>query len=125
MNHSPNVDHEAILRARATLLGSGTVGLHEEIRAYRVLAHVGPLTYLPKLSRALLEFGEKEFTHQPEIRLNLTAEALDAARALDASDPQRSELLSNALDAYRRQLEVLGRPVDSLAIGEEGERPQP
>lgn len=119
MNHSENVDHESVLRARAILLGSGRIGLHEEIRAYRVLAQVGPLTYLPKLARALLMLSHQEFRNQPEIRLNLTAEALAAVRRLDASEPKRTELLIDTLNDYQRQLYTLGRRAEGFAVREE------
>ncbi|MFC5033937.1 hypothetical protein ACQFX6_03800 [Streptomyces sp. DSM 41987] len=119
MNHSENVDHESVLRARAILLGSGRIGLHEEIRAYRVLAQVGPLTYLPKLARALLMLSHQEFRNQPEIRLNLTAEALAAVRKLDASEPKRTELLIDTLNDYQRQLYTLGRRAEGFAVREE------
>ena len=119
MNHSENVDHDAVLRARAVLLGSGRIDLHQEIRAYRVLAQVGPLTYLPKLARALLTLIHQEFRDQPEIRLNLTAEALAAARELDVSEPKRTELLIETLDAYQHQLYTLGRSAEGFAVREE------
>ncbi|MFE4332092.1 hypothetical protein ACFRQM_22530 [Streptomyces sp. NPDC056831] len=57
MNHSENVDQDAVLRARTMLLGSGGLSVEQEIEAYRVLAGVSPLTYLPKLSEALVGDG--------------------------------------------------------------------
>ncbi|MCM2417234.1 hypothetical protein [Streptomyces sp. RKAG293] len=119
MNHSQNVDHESVLRARAILLGSGRIGLHEEIRAYRVLAQVGPLTYLPKLVRALLMLSHLEFRDRPEIQLNLIAEALTAVRRLDASEPKRTELLIETLNDYQHQLYTLGRRAEGFAVREE------
>ncbi|MFJ3309968.1 hypothetical protein ACIPSA_44600 [Streptomyces sp. NPDC086549] len=72
MDHSEKVDQDAVLRARTMLLGSGRLSLARQIEAYRVLAKVGPLTYLPKLCDALVFYGyEPEFRDRPDIRLAL------------------------------------------------------
>ncbi|WP_413752492.1 hypothetical protein NRF20_10875 [Streptomyces sp. R-74717] len=120
MNLSENVDQDAVLRARTMLLGSGGLSVEQEIDAYRVLAEVSPLTYLPKLSKALLSFGyAQEFRDRPDIQLALHAQAAAAARRIGAGEPRRTEFLIRALTAYQHQLYSAGRRVDGFAICEE------
>ncbi|MFE0515233.1 hypothetical protein, partial [Streptomyces sp. NPDC058964] len=120
MNHTEKLDQDAVLRARTMLLGSGRLSPMREIEAYRVLAGVGPLTYLPKLCEALISYGyEAEFRGRPDIRLALSAEAVDVARRIDTSLPQRTELLARALSAYEFELYEAGRRTEGLAICEE------
>lgn len=101
------------------LLGSGRLGLRREIGAYRVLAEVSPLVYLPRLIRALLTLSYQELRDQPEACLTVRAEAVAAARRLDETEPKRAELLIDALDAYQRQLYTLGRRAEGFSVREE------
>lgn len=102
------------------LLGSGGLSVEQEIEAYRVLAEVSPLTYLPKLSEALVSFGyAQEFRDRPDIQLALHAQAAAAARRIDAGEPRRTDFLIRALTAYQHQLYSVGRRVDGFAICEE------
>ncbi|MFC9620622.1 hypothetical protein ACFTXM_11665 [Streptomyces sp. NPDC056930] len=120
MNHSENVDQDAVLRARTMLLGSGGLSVEQEIDAYRVLAEVSPLTYMPKLSKALVSFGyAPEFRDRPDIQLALHAEAVAAARRIGAEEPKRTELLIGALTPYQRLLYTAGRRAEGFAICEE------
>ncbi|QIY93021.1 hypothetical protein HEP87_00705 [Streptomyces sp. S1D4-11] len=76
MDHADKVDQDAVLRARTMLLGSGRLSLGQQVEAYRVLSAVGPLTYLPKLTEALLSYGyAPEVRDQPEVQLARHAEA--------------------------------------------------
>ncbi|GAA1561792.1 hypothetical protein [Streptomyces globosus] len=108
MNHTANTNHDAVLRARVALLGSGTLPLRQQVAAYRLLAEVTPLAYLPRLSIALYDYSRQEFAHDPRIALALRAESLDAARRMHALEPERLELLVAALDAYRELLDTTG-----------------
>ncbi|MGW1881348.1 hypothetical protein [Streptomyces sp. NPDC001970] len=119
MNHSENVDQDTVLRARTMLLGSGRLGLHQEVGAYRVLAEVSPLAYLPRLTRALLTLSHREFRDRPEIRLSVIEEAVAAARRFDEREPKRAELLIDALDAYQHRLYALGRRAEGFSVREE------
>ncbi|MEU8777910.1 hypothetical protein [Streptomyces sp. NPDC048606] len=117
MNSSGNVDHDAVLRARTTLLGSGTLSPLDEIEAYRVLADVSPLTYRPKLVRALMRRGgAPEFWHRPDVRLALYGRAADAARDLDTAYGQREVLLFEALDRLQRELFAADRHEEARAV---------
>ncbi|MFI1254312.1 hypothetical protein ACH4U6_10955 [Streptomyces netropsis] len=119
MNHSENVDHDAVLRARTMLLGSGRLALQQRVEAYRVLADVGPLTYLPRLSRALVWLSNDAYRDQPEACLALRAEAVEAARRLDEKESGRTELLVDALRAYQQSLYALGRRAEGFSVREE------
>ncbi|UUU25657.1 hypothetical protein [Streptomyces sp. DSM 40750] len=117
---SGDVDQDAVLRARNVLLGSGRPTPRDEVEACRVLARVSPASYLPRLSRALIGLGHGDaFDELPEARLALFEEAAQAAYALDGSDPMRTEVLLRALDALQRQVFVLGRRAEGLALREE------
>ncbi|MFE1228345.1 hypothetical protein [Streptomyces sp. NPDC058745] len=111
------IDHDAVLRARVLLLGSGRLRLLEEVHAYRVLAEVSPKAYLPKLVDALLLMSYR--SRDPEVDLTLTAEAVEAARRIEAGAPARAERLHRALDAYQRALFALGRRAEGRAACEE------
>lgn len=120
MNHSENVDHDAVLRARTMLLGSDRPSLSQEVQAYRVLARVSPAAYLPKLVRALVSYGyEVGDKGGLEPRLALHAEAAAAGRRIDVGEPNRTELLCRALDVYQRTLLSAGRRAEAFAVGEE------
>ncbi|MFJ3502103.1 hypothetical protein [Streptomyces sp. NPDC090135] len=124
MNHSgnisQNIDQDTVLRARTMLLGSGRLGLPQEVEAYRVLAKVSPAAYLPKLVRALASYGyEVGRRRGPERELVLYAEAVDAARRIGADHPRRAVLLIGALRDYERTLFELGRRAEGRAVCEE------
>ncbi|MFD3994620.1 hypothetical protein [Streptomyces sp. NPDC058548] len=120
MNHSENVDHDAVLRARTMLLGSGRPSLSQEVQAYRVLAKVSPAAYLPKLVAALARYGyEPGFRDHPLPRLALHAEAAEAARRLDVTETNGARLLCQALDAYQYTLFLVGRREEGMAVCEE------
>ncbi|MFJ3175079.1 hypothetical protein ACIPJK_30375 [Streptomyces roseus] len=119
MNHSANIDHHAVLRARVALLGSGKPSVRERVAAYRVLAQVSPLAYLPPLSAALWKYSRYEFAHQPEIALALRAESVAAARRMCALEPGRSDLLLTALANHRELLILLDRQEELRAVEEE------
>lgn len=118
MNHAENVDHDAVLRARMLLLGSGRINIDEEIDAYRVLARVSPAVYLPRLASELVNYGYREL-RDPELRLALRTGAAAAARAMDRAEPKRAELLTRALRACRHELYILGRRKEAFAVCEE------
>ncbi|MEY9969607.1 tetratricopeptide (TPR) repeat protein [Streptacidiphilus sp. MAP12-16] len=118
MNSPGNVDQDEVLRARHMLLGSGRLSHKQQVDAYRTLAQVSPLSYLPRLARALLMVGY-QLRDKPETELALFAEALAAARAIGQSEPKRTELLMQVLDAYQRQLYVMGRRTEGFTVREE------
>ncbi|WP_405387123.1 hypothetical protein OG596_04510 [Streptomyces sp. NBC_01102] len=68
MNHSENIDHDAVLRARTLLLGSGGITVPHEADAYRI-PRVSPATHLPRLARTLLTFSYLKL-EKPELRLS-------------------------------------------------------
>ncbi|MFJ5137287.1 hypothetical protein [Streptomyces sp. NPDC088707] len=119
MNHSENVDQDVVLQARTMLLGSGRPSLAREVQAYRVLARVSPASYLPKLARALVSYGYEVGPAGMEPRLALHAEAADAARRIDADEPNRADVLCGVLDSYRRTLLTVGRRAEAFAASEE------
>ncbi|MCX5192600.1 hypothetical protein OOK31_01625 [Streptomyces sp. NBC_00249] len=120
MNSSGHVDHDAVLRARTTLLGSGELTLCQKIEAYRVLADVSPLTYRPKLTYALVLRGfAAEFRDRPDVRLALFAEAVAVARGIGAQEPKGTQLLGEALYFYQRELFDADRPAEGQATREE------
>ncbi|MFJ3704328.1 MULTISPECIES: hypothetical protein [Streptomyces] len=118
MNHRESVDHDAVLRARTLLLGSGTINVHEAVDAYRLLARVNPAVYLPRLSRALLEYGVVG-PGDAETRLTVLTEAASAARRMNDDEPKRAALLLKALEACERELLLLGRTGQARAVREE------
>ncbi|MFE9462838.1 hypothetical protein ACFYNW_04040 [Streptomyces virginiae] len=111
------INHDAVLRARVLLLGSGRLSVLEQVDAYRVLAEVSPKAYLPKLVDALLLMSYR--TRNPEVELALTTEAVEAARRIEAGLPTRAERLRRALDAHQRALFALGRRAEGRAACEE------
>ena len=120
MNPPENVDQYAVMRARAMLLGSGRPSYRQEVEACRVLAKVSPLTYLPRLVRALLMLSyQPEFRDRPQECLAVCEESLAAARLVEAGEPKRLELLADALNACQRELYRLGRREDGFAVREE------
>ncbi|MFF0214974.1 hypothetical protein [Streptomyces vinaceus] len=119
MNHSANINHDAVLRARVALLGSGKPSVRERVAAYRVLAQVSPLAYLPLLSAALWKYSRYEFAHQPEIALALRAESVAAARRMYALEPGRGDLLLTARTHHRELLVLMDRQEELRAVEEE------
>ncbi|MGA5445469.1 hypothetical protein ACPCVO_02330 [Streptomyces umbrinus] len=120
MDHTEKVDQDAVLRARTTLLGSGRPSVGQQVEAYRVLSAVSPLTYLPKLTEALLSYGyAPEVQDRPDVRLARHAEAAAAARRIEAGEHNRTELLVRALSAYRYELCAVGRRAEGFAVCEE------
>ncbi|MFH7596792.1 hypothetical protein WDV06_17080 [Streptomyces racemochromogenes] len=119
MNPTPHINHDAVLRARVALLGSGTLPAREEVAACRVLAQVSPMAYLPRLAEALYEYSRQEFAHEPGTALALRAEAVAAARRMCDLEHGRTPLLLTALERYRRQLEGMDRPEELASVDEE------
>ncbi|MFB7216015.1 hypothetical protein [Streptomyces sp. NPDC056255] len=111
------IDHDAVLRARVLLLGSGRLSLLEQVHAYRVLAEVSPKAYLPKLVDALLSMSYH--SRDPEVDLVLAAEAVEAGRRIEAGAPARAERLRRALDVHQSALFALGRRAEGRAVCEE------
>ncbi|MEV6669495.1 hypothetical protein [Streptomyces sp. NPDC051162] len=111
------IDHDAVLRARVLLLGSGRPSRAELIGAYRVLAEVSPTAYVPKLVDALLALRHE--SRDPKVDVALAAEASRAARRIEVEAPNRAERLHRALDAYQASLFALGRRAEGRAICEE------
>ncbi|MEU8618526.1 hypothetical protein [Streptomyces sp. NPDC048623] len=112
-----NIDHDAVLRARVLLLGSGRLSDWEEVLAYRVLAEVSPKAYLPKLVDGLLLASYR--SRDPRVDLSLATEAVGAARRITDDVPGRVERLRRALDARQRALFALGRRAEGRAVCEE------
>ncbi|WP_330328573.1 hypothetical protein OHS33_01680 [Streptomyces sp. NBC_00536] len=119
MTFSAHISHDAVLRARVALLGSGKPLLAERVAAYRILARVSPLAYLPLLAGALRKYGAREFAHEPAIQLALLAESVAAAREMYAREPGRAGLLIDALRAYGGQLARMERRAEARAADEE------
>ncbi len=102
------------------LLESGRPSVARQVEAYRVLAVVSPLTYMPKLAQALMSASyEREIRDLPEAKLAWGAEAVAAARRVDEGEPKRTELLVRVLDSYRFDLYEVGRRAEGLAVCEE------
>ncbi|MFJ5118824.1 MULTISPECIES: hypothetical protein [unclassified Kitasatospora] len=117
MNHSGKIDQDDIVRAQVMLLASGRRTPHEEVDAYRVLAQVSPVAYLPRLVLALqrLSYNSGSGERHPAC-LALCEEAVAAARAIDPVEPARADLLYGALDTCQRELYTLGRRAEGLAM---------
>lgn len=119
MNHTGNISHHEVLRARVALLGSGTLPIRHQVAAYRTLAEVSPLAYLPLLAEALYEYSRMEFAHRPEIALALRAEGVAAARRMCGMEAGWEDVLVTALEHYREQLALMGREGELAAVDEE------
>lgn len=119
MNPMANINHDAVLRARVALLGSQALPVRQQVAAYRVLAQVSPLAYLPLLAVALYDYSRQDFAHLPETALALRAESVAAARRMYGLEPGRVELLVAALAAYKEQLVLMGRAEEAGAVDEE------
>ncbi|WP_404952788.1 hypothetical protein [Streptomyces sp. 147326] len=119
MTHTAHPSHDMVLRARVALLGSQALPVRQEVAAYRVLAQVSPLAYLPLLTVALYEYSRQEFADEPGTALALRAEAVAAARRMHAMEPDRADLLVAALIRYKEQLTVMGRQAELDAVDRE------
>ncbi|WP_327411700.1 hypothetical protein [Streptomyces sp. NBC_01233] len=119
MTSSAHPSHDAVLRARVALLGSQALPVRQEVAAYRVLAQVSPLAYLPLLTVALYEYSRQEFAGLPGTALALRAEAVAAARRMYSMEPDRADLLAAALIRYKEQLTVMGRQAELDAVERE------
>ncbi|WP_158754405.1 hypothetical protein [Streptomyces sp. NRRL F-2580] len=119
MTHTAHPSHDAVLRARVALLGSQALSVRQEVAAYRVLAQVSPLAYLPLLPHALYEYSRMEFAHLPETALALRAEAVAAARRIYSMEPDRARVLVGALLRYKQQLVLMGREAEVDAVDQE------
>ncbi|MEU9033114.1 hypothetical protein AB0D46_37580 [Streptomyces sp. NPDC048383] len=109
MDHTAHINHDAVLRARVSLLASGTLPVRRQVAAYRVLVQVSPLAYLPRLVEALYAYSAQEFWDRPDIALALRTEALSAARRMGALEQGWEELIAAALAGYGEQLALMGR----------------
>ncbi|MEU7026304.1 hypothetical protein AB0A60_06375 [Streptomyces sp. NPDC046275] len=97
------IDRDAVVRAQVLLLGTEEPEILERIAAYRVLAEMGPLTYLPKLSGALCELADAPVLEdRPELRLRYFSEALEIARRLGDDEPARDFLVRAARSGCER-----------------------
>ncbi|AWZ06755.1 MULTISPECIES: hypothetical protein [unclassified Streptomyces] len=119
MNSSSHINHNAVLRARVALLASWELLAKEEVAAYRVLVDVSPLAYLPRLAVALREYSRQEFSGDPRTALALHAESVAAARRMCALEPERTDLLVDALVHYRERLVLMGRHAEVPAVDRE------
>ncbi|MFG2982171.1 hypothetical protein ACGFYQ_13080 [Streptomyces sp. NPDC048258] len=119
MNHTAHINHDAVLRARVALLGSGTLPIREQVAAFRVLVQVSPLAYLPLLTVALYDYSRQEFAHRPETALALRAESVAAARRMHALEPERASLLEAALIRCAEQLSLMDRHDELAAVEQE------
>ncbi|MEV7612087.1 hypothetical protein [Streptomyces sp. NPDC089799] len=115
MDHSANINHDAVLRARVALLGSTELPIRQRVAAYRVLAQVSPLAYLPRLIEALIDYSRQEFADQPDIAMALRAESVTAARRVLDLNPERAHLLT--LEMHQK-LRSMIRQQDVLAVQE-------
>ncbi|MFJ7775852.1 hypothetical protein [Streptomyces yangpuensis] len=118
MTHTAHISHDAVLRAQVALYHVHPTA-REEVAAYRVLAQVSPLAYLPLLAHALSKYVMHEFADRPEISLALRAEAVDAARRMNSLEAGREPLLITTLHSYRIQLKHMGRQEELAAVEEE------
>ncbi|WP_392842626.1 hypothetical protein [Streptomyces sp. LN500] len=108
MNLSGTVDQDDIVRARTVLLASGRRTPREEVDAYRVLAQVSPVSYLPRLVKALQRLSyDTSAGERHAACLALREETVAAARAIDPAEPARGDLLYEALDSCQRELYTL------------------
>ena len=103
------------------LLGSDRPSLSQEVQAYRVLARVSPASCLPRPARALVSYGyEAGDRGGMEPRLARHAEAADAARRIDADDPNRAAPLFDDGVALARRVpeapETIARSLTDRAM---------
>ncbi|MBB5932815.1 hypothetical protein [Streptomyces echinatus] len=117
MNQPGRVDQDDIVWARNVLLGSGHRTTRQEVDAYRVLAQVSPASYLPLLARALqrLSYDSGAGERHPAC-LALCEEAVDVARSIDPAEPNRADVLFEALNSCQQELYTVGRRAEGLAM---------
>ncbi|OKK15974.1 hypothetical protein AMK09_23630 [Streptomyces sp. CB02488] len=105
------------MRARNVLLASGRRTPSEEVDAYRVLAHVSPVSYLPLLASALQRLSYDGGSGKRHAScLALCEEAVAVARSIDAAEPGRADVLYRALDTFQGELYRVGRHSEGLAL---------
>lgn len=110
MNQLRKVDQDDIVRARNVLLASGRRTPSEEVDAYRVLAHVSPVSYLPLLASALQHLSYDGGSGKRHAScLALCEEAVAVARSIDPAEPGRADVLYQALNTFQRELYEVGR----------------
>ncbi|MGW5344930.1 hypothetical protein [Streptomyces sp. NPDC004050] len=118
MNHSANINHHAVLRARVSLLESEKPPVRRRVAAYRVLVQVSPLAYLSRLAVDLIKYS-REFADRPEIALALRVESVDAARRLCELESGRQRVLLGSLASLRDQLNLMERGEEASAVARE------
>uniref|UniRef100_A0AAU2VPG1 Tetratricopeptide repeat protein n=1 Tax=Streptomyces sp. NBC_00008 TaxID=2903610 RepID=A0AAU2VPG1_9ACTN len=117
MNQLRKVDQDDIVRARNVLLASGRRTPGEEVDAYRVLAQVSPVSYLPLLASALQRLSYDDGSCKRHAScLALCEEAVAVARSIDPAEPGRADVLYRALDTFQRELYRVGRHTEGLAL---------
>ncbi|WP_371630578.1 hypothetical protein OG892_27940 [Streptomyces sp. NBC_00341] len=117
MNQLRKVDQDDIVRARNVLLASGRRTPSEEVDAYRVLAHVSPVSYLPLLASALQRLSYDGGSGKRHAScLALCEEAVAVARSIDPAEPGRADVLYRALDTFQGELYRVGRHSEGLAL---------
>ncbi|MQY13349.1 hypothetical protein SRB5_34950 [Streptomyces sp. RB5] len=120
MNRPEEVDQDDLLHARLQLLASGRKDPRDLLPAYRVLARAYPQSFLPRLAKALRSRSyDREFETRPDIVLSLRAEAADAARRIDPTEPRRAALLIDVLSSYQFALFQQGHRTEGKAVCEE------
>ncbi|RKS76689.1 hypothetical protein BZB76_2046 [Actinomadura pelletieri DSM 43383] len=111
------MDDWAVAQARVALLNERRLTTTERIRAYRVLAEVEPTTYLPRLAEELGRLTyEKDLQGKPEASIALAEEAVEAARRIPETHPERPAALMGALDTCQWHLYESGRHQDAFAL---------
>jgi len=106
------MDQDIVMRARVMLLSANrrVVRGVEGLWIYRILTRVEPEAYGSKLAYVLVEASASPLVRESsEQRLALLDEAVEAAKALSASNPYRSTVLARALAARKREMDLLER----------------
>jgi hypothetical protein len=102
------MDQDMVVLARVRLLSANrrVVRGAEGLWIYRLLTQVEPEAYGSKLAYVLIEASASPLVREmPERRSALLDEAVEVAKALDASNPYRAKMLARALAARQRELE--------------------
>src|SRR5262245_32887514 len=103
-------DYDSVIWARTTLLATRQPRDHDRVAAYRILSQVSPRWYGVRLARALISYSYGDAGRAaPEARLALLEEAYAAANGADESEPERLELMVDALNSCQRVLHESGR----------------
>ncbi|WP_256096431.1 hypothetical protein [Streptomyces sp. LUP30] len=101
------MDQDMVVSARVRLLSANrrVVRGSEGLWIYRLLTQVEPEAYGSKLAYVLVEASASPLVRDlPERRLALLDEAVEVAKALDASNVYRTKVLTRALAAREREL---------------------